>query len=126
MGSEQMTGGMSEKTVGRLKFVSGVMGVLIILCLVLLVYGVSQKAGELASTGAPASGAEAVAPPPSLAAPDNLPNTLTLPAGMVVQSIAPSRDGGLWLFADQNGTQHLLRLDDYGQLVQQIKLDAGT
>ena len=113
-------GGMSEKTIGRLKFVSGLMGVLIILCLVLLVYGVSQKAGELSSVEGDSNTIPAAIS--FTEAPASLPDSLILPVGMKVQTIAPALHGGLWLFSEQDGSQYLLRIDGFGQLVQQINI----
>ena len=118
---ENLSGGMSEKTVGRLKFASGVMGILIILCLVLLVYGVSQKAGELSSSkDAPQSvvAAQSISP-------QDLPTTLSLPAGMKVVSIAPATDGGLWLFTRLEGAPYLVRIDMFGQLVQTVQITSA-
>lgn len=116
--SGAMSGRMSEKTVGRLKLASGIMGVLIILCLILLIYGISQKAGELFSGGEAPT--ETV-----IAAPATLIDNLELPAGMVLRSIAPALNGGLWLFAEKQETQYLLRLNGFGEVVQQLQLSSS-
>ena len=115
---------MSDKTVARLKFASAIMGVLIILCLILLVYGVSQKAGELSKkdTATPVLVSDL---PIAQANPLELPERLDLPAGMKVQSIASTADGGLWLFANASDTQYLLRMSASGQLIQTMELRAA-
>lgn len=114
-------GAMSDKTIARLKFASTVMGILIILCLVLLVYGVSQKAGDLSQSSSlkPASDIAE-----SKAASIDLPDVLELPAGMIVRSIAAASDGGLWLFTDISDIQYLVRLNESGQIADMIKIVA--
>ena len=97
------------------------MGILIILCLVLLVYGVSQKAGDLSQSSSlkPASDIAE-----SKAASIDLPDVLELPAGMIVRSIAAASDGGLWLFTDISDIQYLVRLNESGQIADMIKIVA--
>lgn len=127
MGSEAATGAMSEATIGRLKLASAIMGVLIILCLVLLVYGVSQKAGELSGNDeieAASTPIKGQTLPQTLPqnVPETLPDRLELPAGMSVRSIATASQGGLWIFAEQGQTQHIIRIDAYGQLIQSLPI----
>ena len=105
---------------GRLKLASAIMGVLIIACLVALIYGISQKAGNLAkSEEAPA------------AAPISAPlmtgeMVLPLPASAKLKSIQPAAGGGLWIWIAADTGDQLWRLDASGQPVQKIMIEEGA
>jgi len=112
--------GLSEAMVGRLKLASAIMGVLIIVCLVALIYGISQKAGNLAKTeekpaaapiGAPLMTGEMVLP---------------LPASATLKSIQPAAGGGLWIWIAADNGDQLWRLDASGQIVQKIMIEEGA
>lgn len=116
--------GLSEAMVGRLKLASAIMGVLIIICLVALIYGISQKAGNLAKS----EEAPATAP---LGAPQSAPLmtreiVLPLPASAKLKSIQPAAGAGLWMWIETAAGDQLWRLDASGQPVQKIMIETGA
>ena len=109
---------------GRLKLASAIMGVLIIICLVALIYGISQKAGNLAKS----EEAPATAP---LSAPQSAPlmtgeMVLPLPASAKLKSIQPAAGAGLWIWIESAAGDQLWRLDASGQPMQKIMIETGA
>ncbi len=98
---------LSGKMVSRLKLVSVVMGVLIIVCVIALIYGITQKAGDL--LGKPAG---------------DIVSKLELEAGAKLHSIAGANDGGLWLWVKMDGKDQLLRLDAAGKPMGQVEIES--
>lgn len=94
--------------VARLKIASAVMGVLIILALAGVGYGLYQNFAKLTGKAAQQAGAAALA----------------LPADLSVQAIAAGPQGGLWLFLAGEGAAsgQLWQIGPEGQLIRQIEL----
>lgn len=108
---KRATAGLSDKMVARLKIASAVMGVLIILALAGVGYGLYQNFAKLTGNAAQQAG-EAV---------------LTLPTGLSVQSIAAGPQGGLWLLLSGKGKVpgQLWQMGPDGQLIRQIELQSA-
>ena len=94
---------LSDKMIGRLKLVSGLMGVAIIVCFVLLVYGLAQKAGELSDT------------------PQDV--RFTLPENSQLKSVFAGSDGRLRLWLTMPDGDMVLTLDGAGQEAGRLYLD---
>ena len=94
--------------VARLKIASAVMGVLIILALAGVGYGLYQNFAKLTDKAAGQAGEAGLA----------------LPAGLSVQAIAAGPQGGLWLFLAGEGEKpgQLWQIGPDGQKVRQIEL----
>ena len=105
---------------GRLKLASAIMGVLIIICLVALIYGISQKAGNLAKS-------EEIPATAPLSAPLMTGEmVLPLPASAKLKSIQPAAGGGLWIWIAADTGDQLWRLDASGQPMQKIMIETGA
>lgn len=105
---------LSGKMVSRLKLVSVVMGVLIIVCVIALIYGITQKAGDL--LGKPVDTARDPV--------GDIVSKLELEAGAKLHSIAGAHDGGLWLWVKADGRDQLLRLDAAGKPMGQVEIES--
>ena len=94
--------------VARLKIASAVMGVLILLALAGVGYGLYQNFAKLTQK------------PPEM----GQSSTLSLPADLSVQAIAAGPQGGLWLFLAGEGAApgQLWQIGPDGQLIRQIEL----
>ena len=94
---------LSDKMVSRLKLVSGLMGVAIIICFILLIYGLAQKAGELSD------------------APKEV--RFTLPKDSQLKSVFAGSDGHMRLWLQMPDGDMILTLDGSGAEAGRVYLD---
>lgn len=94
---------LSDKMVSRLKWVSGLMGIAIIICFVLLIYGLAQKAGELSDTPQDAR--------------------FTLPENSQLKSVFAGSDGHMRLWLKMPDGDVILTLDGSGAETGRLYLD---
>ena len=94
------TGGFTTAQMRALKWMTSIMGVLIVICLILLAIGLSRNAEKLAK--------------------DDDVKVISLPASMDIKAISAQEDGSLWLYLKGDETEEIHKITKKGELKQQI------
>ena len=94
------TGGFTTAQMRALKWMTSIMGVLIVICLILLAIGLSRNAEKLAK------GEEA--------------KVISLPASMDIKALSADEDGGLWLYLKGDEAEEIQKITRKGEVVKTI------
>lgn len=97
------TGGFTAAQLRALKWMTSIMGILIVICLILLAIGLSRNAKKLADSEDA--------------------SIITLPASMDIQSISADSDGHLWLYLKGASGEEIQKITKKGKLVKQITIE---
>lgn len=97
------TGGFTTAQLRALKWMTSIMGILIVICLILLAIGLSRNAEKLADSEDA--------------------SIITLPASMDIQSISADSDGHLWLYLKGASGEEIQKITKKGKLVKQITIE---
>ena len=96
------TGGFTTGQLRALKWMTSIMGILIVICLILLAIGLSRNAEKLAKSEAAFS--------------------MTLPASLDIKAISAQEDGSFWLYLEGEGREEIQKRTKKGELATQIMI----
>ena len=97
------SGGFTTAQLRALKWMTSIMGILIVICLILLAIGLSRNAEKLAK--------------------DDAPKTISLPASLDIKAVSASEDGSLWLYLQNDDEEQLQQITKKGKLGKTITIE---
>ena len=96
----QAGSGFTTAQMRALKWMTSIMGVLIVICLILLAIGLSRNAEKLAA--------------------DKQAKVISLPASMDIKALSADEDGGVWLYLKGDEGEEIQKITRKGEVVRQI------
>ena len=93
-------GGFTTAQMRALKWMTSIMGVLIVICLILLAIGLSRNAEKLAKSEET--------------------KVISLPASMDIKALSADPDGNLWLYLTGDEGEEIQKITKKGEIIKQI------